>query len=227
MARRNKLMKFAEMRSFPNVYQNFDPKDPKLLGLNDEYYQLKGNWSKQHFENDHPITLELGCGRGEYSLALAKMFPERNFIGVDIKGARIWKGATIAMENGLNNIAFLRTKIEQIQLFFDTNEVDEIWITFPDPFTAKENRRLTAPVFLDRYRQFLKQGHAVHLKTDAISLYDYTKEILAERSDITIEEDNPDIYVKEVSEILNVKTYYEKMWLAEGKKITYLRFILK
>jgi len=227
MSKKNKLQKFADLLTFPNVYENFDPRYPELIGVDGEPVDLKGKWSEKHFKNDNPIVLELACGKGHYTIGLAKRFPDKNFIGVDIKGARIWKGATIAMENGLDNIAFLRTKIEQIQLFFDTNEVDEIWITFPDPFTAKENRRLTAPVFLDRYRQFLKQGHAVHLKTDAISLYDYTKEILAERSDITIEEDNPDIYAKEVSEILNVKTYYEKMWLAEGKKITYLRFILK
>ncbi len=226
MARRNKLMKFAEMRSFPNVYQNFDPKDPKLLGINDEYFQLKGQWAEKHFKNNNPITLELGCGRGEYSLALAQMYPERNFIGVDIKGARIWKGATIATEKGLSNIAFLRTKIEQIDLFFGPNEVEEIWITFPDPFVAKENRRMTAHSFLDRYKKFLKQGHTVNLKTDAISLYEFTKEVLADRKDVEIQEDNSDIYAGEVSEILNVKTYYEKIWLAEGKKITYLRFIL-
>ena len=150
MSRRNKLQKFAELLTFPNVYENFDPENPQLIGLNGMPVDRKGKWKKEHFKNDFPITLELACGRGEYSLGLGRMYPERNFIGVDIKGARIWKGARIALEENLTNVAFLRTRIEQIALFFDPEEIDEIWITFPDPFLrkSKANRRLTSCRFL-------------------------------------------------------------------------------
>ncbi len=224
MAKRNKLMKFAEMRSFQNVFQNFDPKVPILITANDKEIDLKGQWCKLHFDNDHPLVLELACGRGEYSLGLARIYPDKNFLGVDIKGARIWKGANIALNEEIKNVAFLRTRIEILNKFIDEKEVDEIWITFPDPFVAKENRRLTSPRFLDMYKTLLKDDGVVHLKTDAISLYEYSLEVLGKREDIKIEVSDPDIYSHEVSDELVIKTYYERMHLDKGKKITYLRF---
>ena len=222
MARLNKLMKFAEMRSFSNVFQNFDPQNPKLIGAMDKEIDLKGKWNELHFKNDNPLVLELACGRGEYCLGLAELFPNKNFIGVDIKGARIWRGATNAREANLNNIAFLRTRIEQLELFFGENEVSEIWITFPDPFEGKENRRLTANRFLDQYKKIVGENAIIQLKTDAISLYEYTQEVLDSREDIKVLVDDNDIYRQEVSPQLNIKTYYERMHLAKGKKITYI-----
>ena len=147
MAGRNKLQKFAENLTFPNVYESFDLTKPQLTGLHGAEVDLRGKWASEHFGNDHPITLELACGRGEYTLDLARQYPDRNFIGVDIKGARIWRGAKTALAEGLDNAAFLRTRIEAISHFFAPAEVDEIWITFPDPCLkkGKENRRLTAP----------------------------------------------------------------------------------
>jgi len=213
------------MRTFSNVFQNFDPQDPKLVGAMDQEIDLKGKWNELHFKNNAPIVLELACGRGEYSLGLAKLFPEKNFIGVDIKGARIWRGAVNAQDDKLDNIAFLRTRIEQLQLFFDEGEVDEIWITFPDPFLGKENRRLTANNFLDKYKNLVAPGAKLNLKTDSRELYDFTCEVLENRPDIKVLINNPDIYKTEVDPTLEIKTYYEKMHLAKGKKITYLQFI--
>ncbi|MEM6317065.1 MAG: tRNA (guanosine(46)-N7)-methyltransferase TrmB, partial [Bacteroidota bacterium] len=198
MSRRNKLQKFAEILTFPNVYENFDSYPPKLTGLNGEELQLSGKWREKHFQNDKPITLELACGRGEYTVALAEKYPERNFIGVDIKGARIWKGAKIALEKNLSNAAFLRTRIELIAAFFASGEIDEIWITFPDPFLrkGKSNRRLTAPKFLGHYRKILKQDGLVHLKTDEGVLSDFTLEVLAEDEQSKILYQDNDIYSK-------------------------------
>jgi len=229
MSKRNKLQKFAELLTFPNVYENYDAKDPKLVGLNGAPVQRKGQWRSQHFENENPIVLELACGRGEYTLALARRYPEQNFIGVDIKGARIWKGAKIALEEELNNVAFLRTRIEQIACFFEEDEVDEIWITFPDPFLrkSKANRRPTSPNFLDAYRKFLKKDRIVHLKTDEPNLYEYTLDVLKEQQDYEIVYHNSDIYAGDLPlEELEVKTYYEKMHLRAGKTIKYVRFKL-
>jgi tRNA (guanine-N7-)-methyltransferase len=229
MSRRNKLQKFAEILSFPNVYENFDSYPPRLVGLNGEEVNLKGQWQQQHFKNDHPITLELACGRGEYSLALARKYPERNFIGVDIKGARIWKGAKIALEENLPNVAFLRTRIELITAFFAPEEIASIWITFPDPFLrkSKRNRRLTSPNFLKHYRKLLKKDGLVHLKTDEPVLYDYTLEVLEEDEKCKILYSDSDIYSKPLPmEELEVKTYYEKMHLEKGKTIKYLRFTI-
>ena len=230
MSRRNKLQKFAEVRTFPNVYQNFDTKEaqPLLLGATGKV-DLKGKWQTHHFQNDYPITLELACGRGEYSLDLARRYPLRNFIGVDIKGARIWKGATIALQENLTNVAFLRTKIELINPFFAKDEVDEIWITFPDPFLreSKARRRLTAPNFLERYRFFLKKSGLVHLKTDDPTLYEFTIETLEADPQVTILYQNDDIYSQPLLfEELETKTYYEKMHLAKGRTIKYVQFVI-
>ncbi len=228
MARR-KLKKFADVRSYPNVYENFHPMIPELRGEHGEIVEMKGQWAKKHFKNDNKITLELACGRGEYTLQLARKYPERNFIGVDIKGARIHQGATIALEEGLQNVAFLRMKIEKIANFFASEEVDEIWITFPDPFLrdGKANRRLTSPRFLDSYRTFIADNGVIQLKTDSDELYLYTKEILGETPFINVTYDNDDIYAKPLDfEDLIFKTYYEKMHLENDKTIKYIRFTM-
>lgn len=229
MSRRNKLQKFAELLTFPNVYENFDAKHPQLVGLNGAPVDLKGKWSVEHFKNDQPIVLELACGRGEYSLGLARQYPHFNFIGVDVKGARIWKGARIALTENLINVAFLRTRIEQISLFFEPEEISEIWITFPDPFlqTRKANRRLTAPGFLEEYRKILKKDGLVHLKTDEPNLFAFTLEVLRQDNKVEIIYQNDDIYAKPLPfQELEIKTYYEKMHLADGKAIKYVRFKL-
>jgi tRNA (guanine-N7-)-methyltransferase len=229
MSRRNKLLKFAEVLSFPNVFENFDASQPALTGENGLIVDLKGRWKQAHFKNHHPITLELACGKGEYTVGLAQRFPDRNFIGVDIKGARIWRGAKTALEQGIANAAFLRTRIEQITLFFEKGEVDEIWITFPDPFLQnnKANRRLTSPYFLAQYSQILKNGGLMHLKTDEERLYDYTLSVLAGQNDYTLLYKDDDIYAAPLPfPELEIKTFYEKQHLAAGKTIKYLRFRL-
>lgn len=239
---RQKLKKFAELLSLPNVYENPDSSQPQLIGLDGETVDMKGQWNAKHFKNDNPITLELACGRGEYAVALGKMFPNRNFIGVDVKGARIHQGATKAKETGLSNVAFLRTRIEQIDLFFGNNEISEIWITFPDPFLreAKANRRLTSPWFLDKYKQFLVENGLIHLKTDSPVLYDFTLDILNNRPNtVTPSRDNAignkgehllvyddDIYAKSlIMTELEIKTYYEMKNIANST-IKYIRFKL-
>jgi len=227
MATRNKLQKFAELLQMPNVYECFDFMQPELVGLNGAPVEMKGQWAEKHFGNNSPITLELACGRGEYTVDLARQYPDRNFIGVDIKGARIWKGARIALNEGLSNAAFLRTRIEGIDHFFEANEVADIWITFPDPFLkkGKSNRRLTAPRFLQRYRRLLAQDGVIHLKTDSRELYDWTLETLQAQAAIQIEYYDNNIYAKPLPiPELNTETYYEKMHKDLGKTITYIRF---
>lgn len=227
MSRRNKLQKFAEMAEFENVYQNFDVSTPLLVTSGGREVALKGRWAEDHFGNNNPITLELGCGKGEYTVALAATFPARNFIGVDIKGARMWKGAKKALGQGLSNAAFLRTRIEFIESFFAKDEVVEIWITFPDPFPrdSKVNRRLTAPIFLERYRSFLISGGLIHLKTDDAGLYQFTLHTIAEDPRCTLEVSNKNIYGAPLDHpALGIKTFYEKMHLKEGKKVRYARF---
>ncbi len=225
---KNKLKKFIDLDSYQNVYQNFSYKSPVLVSQSEEK-QMKGNWAEKHFGNKNPIVLELACGMGHYTIALARKYPNKNFIGIDIKGARIWNGATIAINEKLDNAAFLRIKIEQIEEFFDTSEVDEIWITFPDPFLKKSraNNRLTSPRFIARYRNIVKEGAIIQLKTDSPELYEYTDEILRADSNIDILYQNPDIYNKPLDfDELEIKTYYEKKHLKNGRKITYTRFVL-
>lgn len=230
MSRRNKLEKFAELLTFPNVYECFDPTHPRLIGLHGQEADLRGRWAGRHFQNDRPVVLELACGRGEYTLGLARRYPERNFIGVDIKGARIWKGARIALQEELKNAAFLRTRIEQIAAFFACGEISEIWITFPDPFlrSSKANRRLTSPRFLAEYRKILRPDGLIHLKTDEPNLYEYTLEVLSgtERAAILYHDD--DIYGQALpAPELEIKTYYERMHLQAGKTIKYIQFRLE
>lgn len=223
-------MKFAELVDLPNVFENYDPKNPQLVGHHLQKVDLKGRWTTDYFNNNHPLVLELACGRGEYSLGMAEMFPEKNFIGVDIKGARIWKGATYAHEHNLANCAFLRTRIEQIDLFFAKEEVDEIWITFPDPFLkdSKENRRLTAPNFLKKYKNILKKEGTINLKTDSPELYAFTKDVLEHDDTLEVLYDKDDIYCAELDfPELALKTYYERMHLADGKTIKFIKYKFK
>jgi len=227
MSKRNKLMKFAEMAEFPNVYENFDVGRPVLQTAGGKEVEMAGRWAEGHFGNNAPITLELACGRGEYTLGLARMYPNRNFIGVDIKGARIWKGAHIALQEELPNAAFLRTRIELLEQFFQPGEISEIWITFPDPFlrNSKSNRRLTSPRFLETYRRLLPSGGKVHLKTDSPELYEFSLEILQAMPEIQLLVQNSDIYAGDLPlPELALKTYYENMHLADGKTIKYLCF---
>lgn len=229
MGKKNKLKKFGDLLSYPNVYENYDPKYPKLVVDQDKEIDMKGRWASFHFNNNNPIVLELACGRGEYTEALAAAYPNQNFIGVDVKGARIWQGATNTLNKGLSNAAFLRTRIEQIALFFDPAEVDEIWITFPDPFlrNSKENKRLTSSRFLDQYQKIIKKGAIIHLKTDDPTLYEFTLETLASYHGAEIMYHNNDIYAQPLAyEELNYKTHYEKEHLADGRKIKYIRFTI-
>lgn len=188
---------------------------------------MAGNWAN-HFGNDHPVTLELACGKGEYTLAMARMFPERNFIGIDIKGNRIWKGARTALDEKLKNVAFLRIAIDHIAAYFSPEEVSEIWITFPDPFLrkSKAKKRLTHSRFLHAYHSILKKHGHIHLKTDSAELYEFTKEMIKENH-CSLHKDIPDIYGNgKPDPLLRIKTFYEKMHLSEGRIIRYLNFSL-
>jgi len=230
MPRRNKLIKFAELGIFPNVFENMDSSRPGLYDDLGNPIELKGRWCEYFFKNENPIVLELACGRGEYSIGLAEIYPDKNFIGIDVKGARIWKGAKYALDKGLGNVAFLRTRIEQLELFVGLNEVDEIWIIFPDPFlnSTKANRRLTSPYFLEIYSKILKSGGLIHLKTDNRELFDFTMGVLEKSPMFQMEEIIGDIYEgSEISPELDIKTYYEKSHLKEGRTISYLKWKLK
>lgn len=223
---KNKLARFAENKILPNVFQ---PTRDEAL----DNYPLKGKWRTEVFKNQNPIVLELGCGKGEYSVGLAKSFPEKNFIGIDIKGARFWFGAKEAVEKKLNNVAFLRTQIELVDCFFDHDEVDEIWITFPDPQIKyrRTKHRMTHPDFLDRYKKILKKDGIVHLKTDSEFLHGYTLGLLQGQGHEIISAHH-DIYGAPEYEpgtplLREIKTYYEGLFSAKGKTITYLKFRIK
>lgn len=184
-------------------------------------------WAQHYFQNNHPVILELACGKGDYTVALAKDHPYNNYIGVDIKGARMWIGARKALDASLSNVAFLRTRIEFIDRFFASGEISEIWITFPDPFPGKENRRLTSPPFLERYQKILKSGGIIHLKTDSDLLYEFTLEVIQNDPRYKLLYSHDDIYSRSLAfEELEHKTYYELKHLGEGKKIKYVRFII-
>lgn len=230
MSQRNKLKKFADILRFPNVYENFNPLSPHLQNGDKIDIELKGKWNSHHFKKESKICLELACGRGEYTIALGEAYPDTHFIGLDIKGARIWQGASRALEAGLENVAFLRARIENIPAFFDRGEVSEMWITFPDPFLreSKENRRLTSHNFLNRYIHFLHNDNIVHLKTDSPELYEFTMESLSSYPAATILENYDDIY--SLPELPNpdliYQTYYERMHLKNEKTIKYIKFHL-
>jgi len=216
---KNKLQKFAENLTFNNLYQ---PSLSEALAG----FRLKGQWAEQVFKNHSPITLELGCGKGEYTTGLAIRHPERNFIGVDIKGARLWKGAGFATQNQLPNVAFLRTHIDHIHHFFDKNEVSEIWITFPDPQPGKSRKRLTSHIFMDKYRQILAENHIIHLKTDSRLLFDFTLEEI-EQCGYHLHFHTFDLYKEAGTDASReIQTFYEQMFLGQGIPINYLRFSL-
>lgn len=211
---KDKLRRFAEIETFANVYQLEEGKP------------LKGNWAKEHFKNDNPVVLELACGKGEYTVNLAQLFPDKNFIGVDYKGNRIWRGAKTGIEEGINNVAFLRIQIENLLDYFGDGEIDEIWITFPDPQPqdSREKKRLTFPAFLNRYKQALKQGGKVNLKTDNDQLYAYTCDKVEELG-LKIHKNTDHLYTSEFAdEVLSIKTYYEKKYLLHDKNINYIQF---
>ena len=223
---KNKLARFAENKILPNVFQ---PRRDEAL----DHYPLKGKWRTEVFKNQNPIVLELGCGKGEYSVGLAKSFPNKNFIGIDIKGARFWFGAKEAHEKNLNNVAFLRTQIELVDCFFDQDEVDEIWITFPDPQIKyrRTKHRMTHPDFLERYKKILKKDGIMHLKTDSEFLHGYTLGLLQGAGHEIISAHH-DIYGAPEYEpgtplLREIKTYYEGLFSAKGKTITYIKFRIK
>ncbi|MDX2134899.1 MAG: tRNA (guanosine(46)-N7)-methyltransferase TrmB [Saprospiraceae bacterium] len=229
MSRKNKLQKFDDIRQFPNVFECYNVQEPTLTGAGMEVVDYKGRWARDFFQNNHPITLELACGAGEYAVGLAAGNPNRNYIGVDLKGNRLWKGAKMALEQQQHNVAFLRTRIEVIHHFFAPGEVDELWITFPDPFPrpSKSNRRLTSPWFLQLYRRILRPGTVIHVKHDDPDFYRFTLDTITAEPDCALLYHNPDIYAAPLAdENLALKTKYEIMHLAEGRKITYIRFRL-
>lgn len=221
---KGKLEKFAEMETFDNVFQY-----PYSV-IENIPFEMKGKWREQYFHNDNPIVLELGCGKGEYTVGLAELYPDINFIGVDIKGARMWAGAKKAVTEGLKNAAFLRTNIEVIDRFFAPDEVQEIWLTFSDPQMKNARKRLSSTFFMNRYRKFLVDGGAVHLKTDSNFLFTYTK-YMAEKNNLPIVECTEDLYhdenlSPETQKLLSIQTYYESMWIERGLNIRYLKINL-
>jgi tRNA (guanine-N7-)-methyltransferase len=217
---KNKLSKFADLNTYEHVVQI---SYKKLLA---EEFKYKGKWSEAFFGNSNPIVLELGCGKGEYTVKLASHFPEYNFIGLDIKGARMWVGATQAMERGLNNVGFLRTNIENIRLFFAEKEVSEIWLTFPDPQMKKTRKRMTATNFIEKYRKLMVPNGIIHLKSDSNFIYRYTEAMVAENQFELIRKTD-DLYRSELlDEVLSIQTYYERQWLDRGLSIKYLSFKL-
>ena len=230
---KGKLQKFAEMETFKNVFQY-------PYGVISEVpFEMRGYWREQYFHNDNPIVLELGCGKGEYTVGLARVYPNINFIGVDIKGARIYTGAKQALEEGLENVAFLRTSIEIIDRFFNEDEVQEIWLTFSDPQMKNVHKRLTSTFFMNRYRRFLIDGGLVHLKTDSNFLFTYTT-YMVDVNKLPVLFRTEDLYGNELGEgsvaeeqmdektreILGIHTYYENQWIERGLNIKYMKFQL-
>lgn len=216
---KGKIQKFAETATFQNVLQ------PSFHETFQRGYSLKGKWNTDIFKNQNPITLELGCGKGEYSIGLAKRFPNRNFIGMDIKGARIWRGAKTALEEKLTNIIFLRTRIEFINSFFTNDEINEIWIPFPDPQPKKAKNRLTSGKFLNKYRNLLVHNGHIHLKTDNQMLYEYTRQLI-EYNQLPLLYATNNLYMNSVEDELAIQTFYEKQFLEQYIPISYLRFTL-
>lgn len=211
---KDKLRRFAEVSTFSNVVQ-LDAGKP-----------FKGRWAPEFFKNDHPVVLELACGKGEYTVSLGRLFPEKNFIGIDYKGNRIWRGAKTALEDQVSNVGFLRIQIETLLDYFGQGELDEIWITFPDPQPqiSREKKRLTSPRFLEKYKRLLKAGGFVNLKTDNPGLHAYTLEKIDEQ-DLKLLVKTEDLYHSEYAdEVLSIKTYYEKKYLQDNKQINYLKF---
>ena len=221
---KGKLAKFADMERYENVFQY-----PYSV-VDDVPFDMKGHWREQYFHNNNPIVLELGCGKGEYTVELAQLYPDVNFIGVDIKGARMWTGATQALSLNLKNVAFLRTNIEIIDRFFAPDEVQEIWLTFSDPQMKNPRKRLTSTFFMERYRRFLVDNGIIHLKTDSNFLFTYTS-YMVDRNSLPLLFRTTDLYHhegidEETKKILSIQTYYESMWIERGLNIKYQKFLL-
>lgn len=216
---KNKLQKFADMEHYSHVFQY------PFAVLKERGFEMRGKWNEQFFHNTNPIVLELGCGKGEYAVGLARRYPDKNFIGVDIKGARMWTGATEAQEEGIENVAFLRTHIELITHFFAPGEVSEIWITFPDPQMKKTRKRLTSTRMIELYREILTENGIIHLKSDSPFLYTYTRAMVQENN-FPVLIDTDDLYNSGIDDdILGIKTFYEQQWLERGKSIKYIKFV--
>jgi tRNA (guanine-N7-)-methyltransferase len=217
---KDKIRRFAAIKEFPHV---FEP----VIG---EEYEMKGKWHQEFFKNDNPIVLELGCGKGEYSVGLAKHFPNKNFIGVDIKGARMFIGAQEALTDNRHNVAFLRTKIDFITDCFEGNEVDEIWLTFSDPQPKKPNKRLSSKPFIERYRKLLKPGGIIHMKTDSDLLFEFTEQEIKEREYECLEltwdlyAELPENLDTQTKDIFHIKTHYEQLFTKRGSTIKYCKF---
>lgn len=217
---KNKLKRFQENETFEHLFQ------PSAKKMYKEDFELKGKWNNLFFKNNNPVIIEVGCGKGEYTVGLAQKYPEKNFTGIDIKGPRLWKGAKTVKERNLKNVAFIRNKVEFLNSFFSENEISEIWITFPDPQIKKMKKRLTSARFLEIYSKILKPSGIIHLKTDSILMYRFTKEIIKLNNLELIEETN-DLYSHDITgEAKEIKTFYEQKFLEEGLKITYLQFNL-
>lgn len=222
--RKGKLAKFADMERYGNVFQY------PFSVIDNVPFEMKGHWREEYFHNDNPIVLELGCGKGEYTVELARLYPDVNFIGVDIKGARMWTGATQALDEDLKNVAFLRTNIEIIDRFFAAGEVQEIWLTFSDPQMKNPRKRLTSTYFMERYRRFLVDGGIIHLKTDSNFLFTYTT-YMVDGNKLPLLFRTTDLYHRdgldeETQRILSIQTYYESMWIERGLNIKYQKFCL-
>ena len=217
---KGKFAMFADIAANPLLFEY-----PYSV-IDDVPFDMKGNWNRDFFKNENPIVLELGCGRGEYTVGLARRYADKNFIGVDIKGARMWTGATEALNEGLTNAAFLRTNIEIIDRFFAPGEVSEIWLTFSDPQMKKATKRLTSTYFMERYRKFLVPGGLIHLKTDSNFMFTYTKYMI-EANQLPVEFMTDDLYHSGMDDdILSIRTYYEQQWLDRGLNIKYIKFRL-
>lgn len=219
---KNKLARFAENETFKNLIQI-------SFSQMQEWGQcpLKGKWREEMFGNSNPIVLELGCGKGEYTVGLARKYPQKNFIGIDIKGARLWRGCKTSNEEKMQNVAFIRSHIQMITRYFERGEVNEIWITFPDPQLKKPNKRLTAERFLKLYSEVLAPQGLVHLKTDSAELYDFTLNEVLLPSKREVIYHTPDLYHSDFTEeVIEIQTFYESMYLKEGKPITYIKFRL-
>jgi tRNA (guanine-N7-)-methyltransferase len=216
---KKKLIHFQENLTFPHLFQ------PRYHDLHEDFF-LRSKWHKEYFRNTNPLIIELGCGKGEYTVGLAMKYPEKNFIGIDLKGARLWRGCKTAEEKKLSNVAFIRTRVDFLEKLFSRGEVDEIWITFPDPQPGRERKRLTSPVFLCKYAGILNDQGIIHLKTDSFPFYEYTLEVISAEVHQLLHSCD-DLYNSGLQEDANsFQTYYEKIWLEENKKICYLRFML-
>ncbi len=221
MSQKNKLQKFAEIKTFNNF---FEYSYQEIL----KGFHLKGKWAEKFFKNNNPIVLELGCGKGEYTTGLAQRYPEKNFIGIDIKGARIWRGIKTTEEKNLNNVAFIRDRVNLVNHYFGKNEISEIWITFPDPYArdTKARKRLTSPEFIDLYTKFLRKDAIINLKTDNFIVFESTLDTIDEYNHEILYQTS-DVYNQGLdNELTQIQTFYEKKWLEHGTKIKYLKFSL-